>query len=156
MLVMLVEAMVPEPLETVQVWPVGLVLHRDAVGGAGGQRGGEGEGAVGAEAEVVTAVVLQHHGAGQPGNGPADRIGGTVRAGDGHVGDVGGGYGAGAAGDGAGLAGRVGYDRDAVGGAAGQRGGEGEGAVGGDAEVVTAVVLQHHGAGQPGNGPADR
>ena len=46
------------------------------------------------------------------------------------------------------MAGRVGLDGDGVGGADWERGGEGEGAVRGDGEVVAAVVLQHDRAGQ--------
>ena len=92
--------------------------------------------------------------------GPVEVIRGgrarVSRAGDRHVGDVGRADGAGPAGDRAGLPGRVGHHRHAVGRAAGQRGREGERPVRGHAEVVAAVVLQHHRPGQPGHRPADR
>ena len=146
----------PDPLATEQILTGRVRLHRHAIGRAAGQLGRKSKGAVGTDTKIVTAVVLQHHRPGQPRNRATHREGGTVRAGDGHVGDVGGGDGARAVGNRAGLTGRVGLHRHAVGRAAGQRGSEGERAVCADAEIVTTVILQHHRPRQPRNGAADR
>ena len=85
---------------------------------------------------------------------PPDASG--VGAGDGDVRDVGGGDRAGAVRDAAALAARVRLDGDVVGGAVGELGREGEGAVGGQGQVVAAVVLQHDRPGEPGDAAADR
>ena len=138
--------------------PRGVGLDGDVVGGALGQGGAEGEGAVGAGAQVVAGVVLEDRGAGEPGDGAPDRVGGHDRghAGDRDVGDVGRGDGARGVRDRADLPRRVGLDGDVVGGALGQGGAEGEGAVGAGAQVVAGVVLEDRGAGEPGDGAPDR
>ena len=92
--------------------------------------------------------------------GPVEVVRGAARrirgAGDRDVGDARGPDGAGTVGHRAGLPGRVGLHRHAVGRARGEAGAEGERAAGADAEVIAAVILQHDRAGQPRDRTADR
>src|SRR4029077_13722225 len=103
--------------------------------------------------EVVGTVVLQYDTSGQTAHGPAHAAG-RRGAGDGDVGDGGGADRAAAVGDRAGLAGRVGLDRDGVAGAVLQPGGEREGTVRRPGEVV-GTVGQHERARQATHGAAD-
>ena len=67
-------ATVPAPLETLQFWPVGLLFTVTLYAAAVGQLRGEGERAVRAHAQVITAVVLQHHRPREARDGPAHRV----------------------------------------------------------------------------------
>ena len=73
-LVTLADPIVPDPLVTVQVWPAGFVPTVTLYAAPAGQRRGEGERPVRGHAQVVTAVILQHHRPGQPGDRPAHRV----------------------------------------------------------------------------------
>ena len=72
-LVTLAEAIVPEPSTPCRSARTGW-SHRHAVRRAAGQRGRERERPVGGHAEVVAAVILQHHRPGQPRHRPAHRV----------------------------------------------------------------------------------
>ena len=73
-LVTLAEVTVPDPLDTAQDCPDGFVFTVTLYGRAVGQRGGERERPVRAHAQVIPAVILQHHRPGQPRDRPADRV----------------------------------------------------------------------------------
>ena len=126
-LVTFAEPIVPEPFATEQVCPAGLVFTVTAYAAPPASAVANVNAAVGGDAQVVTAVVLQHHRPRQPRHSPADRsTWRSLRAGDGHVGDVGRADRARAVGNRAGLPGRVGLHRHGVGRPAGQRGRERE------------------------------
>ena len=149
------EPTVPVPFATVQVWdgPLGLASDGDRVTRSAQQGGGEGEGAVRGDREVVSAVVAEHEAApGEAADRSADVIprqrigdaahpdGGDVRAPDGPR----------AARHRAGLPGGLHQDRDRIAVAAGQSGGEVKGTIAADRQVVGAIVLEH----QPASGEA--
>ena len=73
-LVTLAEATVPGPVRDRADLARWIGRDRHVVGRAIGQQRGERERAVGADAQVVAAVVLQDHRARQPRNGAADRV----------------------------------------------------------------------------------
>ena len=150
---------VPLPVLTAQVWYGRGRLGQDGhlVRAAAGDVGREREAAVRGQDQAVARVVLQHDGAGEAGDRPADGVvvGG---AGDHHVADVAARDAARSAVDGAGLPGRrrLGGHGDRVATAARHRGRERERPVREDGEVVAAVVPQHQArAGEAADGAAD-
>jgi len=124
------------------------------IGIAIGHGSGEGEGAIDRDGEVVAVVILQYHGAGEPGDRAAHGVR-IVGAGHGYMGGPPALHGvegsAAAVAYDAGLPNGLGENSDVVGAAVADERGKGKAAIGRDGEVIAAVVLQHYGAGKPGD-----